>query len=196
MKTRKKNKLHKINKKKRTRKRIFGKKHFTSGDGMITSIWGPSLWHYLHTVSFNYPIHPTVDDKKHYRNFILNLKYHLPCKYCRNNLKNNFKKLPLKMRDMKNRHTFSKYIYNLHELVNRMLGKKSGLTYCDIRERYEHFRSRCTNEKEREKEKKKEKGCVEPMYGKKAKGVIKIIPKDVKCKSITIHSSCLKKTVS
>ena len=79
MKTRKKNKLHKINKKKRTRKRIFGKKHFTSGDGMITSIWGPSLWHYLHTVSFNYPIHPTVDDKKHYRNFILNLQSLIIC---------------------------------------------------------------------------------------------------------------------
>ena len=50
--------------------------------------------------------------------------------------------------------------------------------------------------KRKEKEKKKEKGCVEPMYGKKAKGVIKIIPKDVKCKSITIHSSCLKKQYS
>jgi hypothetical protein len=25
-----------------------------------------------------------------------------------------------------------------------MLGKSSKLTYCDVRERYEHFRSRCT----------------------------------------------------
>ena len=45
---------------------------------------------------------------------------------------------------MKNRYTFSKYIYKLHEKVNTLLNKKSGLTYCDVRERYEHFRSRCS----------------------------------------------------
>ena len=48
---------------------------------------------------------------------------------------------------MKSRDTFSRYIYKLHETVNKLLGKKSGLSYCDVRERYEHFRSRCTDEK-------------------------------------------------
>ena len=33
---------------------------------------------------------------------------------------------------MKNRNTFSRYVYELHETVNKMLGKKSGLTYCDV----------------------------------------------------------------
>ena len=28
-----------------------------------------------------------------------------------------------------------------------MLNKKSNLTYCQVRENYEHFRSRCTEEK-------------------------------------------------
>ena len=28
-----------------------------------------------------------------------------------------------------------------------MLNKKSNLTYCEVRENYEHFRSRCTEEK-------------------------------------------------
>jgi hypothetical protein len=45
---------------------------------------------------------------------------------------------------MKSRETFSRYIYDLHEVINTMLGKKSGLTYYMVRERYEHFRSRCT----------------------------------------------------
>ena len=48
---------------------------------------------------------------------------------------------------MENRDKFSRYIYNLHETVNKMLGKQSGLSYCDVRERYEHFRSRCTIDK-------------------------------------------------
>ena len=63
------------------------------------------------------------------------------------NLTNNFKVHPLKMCHMENRDKFSRYIYKLHEIVNKMLGKKSGLSYCDVRERYEHFRARCTEEK-------------------------------------------------
>ena len=43
-----------------------------SGDGMLTAVWGPSMWHYLHTMSFNYPVSPTKDDKIHYKKFILN----------------------------------------------------------------------------------------------------------------------------
>ena len=40
---------------------------------------------------------------------------------------------------MKDRHTFSKYVYTLHETVNKMLGKKSGLSYCDVREMIRTF---------------------------------------------------------
>ena len=101
------------------------------------------------------------------------------------------------MRAMKNRTTFSKYVYELHELINKMLKKNSGLKYCDVRERYEHFRARCSNEKPKifkfNKTKKKEKGCTEPLYGKKAKCIIKIVPNEKKCKTLEIDSKCLKK---
>ena len=130
----------------KTKKRVFKKRDYIASDGFLTSTWGPPIWHYLHTMSFNYPVNPTEEDKSHYREFILNLQYVLPCKYCRINLKTNFKQLPLTMKDMKNRDTFSRYIYNLHELVNKMLKKTSNLSYCDVRERYEHFRARCTEE--------------------------------------------------
>ena len=130
-----------------TKKNVFSKKDFSSGDGMMTKIWGPLQWTFLHTMSFNYPVNPTIEDKKHYRDYVLNLRYILPCKYCRINLANNFKKKPLQMCHMASRDTFSRYIYDLHETVNKMLHKKSNLTYCDVRERYEHFRSRCTDEK-------------------------------------------------
>jgi len=48
------------------------------------------------------------------------------------------------MKHMESRATFSRYIYDLHEVINKMLKKRSGLSYDDVRERYEHFRSRCT----------------------------------------------------
>ena len=96
---------------------------------------------------------------------------------------------------MKDRNSFSKYIYRLHEIINKMLGKKSGLSYCDVRERYEHFRARCTIEKPKIfkfKKTRKEKGCTEPLYGKKSKCVIKIVPQEEKCKTLQIDKKCLK----
>lgn len=184
---------------KKKKKRTFKNNEYSSGDGMLTTVWGPSMWHFLHTMSFNYPVNPTEEDKTHYRDFVINLQYVLPCKYCRQNLTNNFKLFPLKMCDMKNRETFSKYIYRLHEIVNKLLKKKSGLSYCDVRERYEHFRSRCTDEKPKLidirktlKKNKKEKGCTEPLYGKKAKCIIKIVPQEEKGNTMQIDEKCIK----
>ena len=104
---------------------------------------------------------------------------------------------------MKNRESFSRYVYELHELVNRMLKKKSNLTYCDVRERYEHFRARCTEEKPvifkytknvktKKNKKEKEKGCTEPLYGKKSKCIINIVPQEEKGASLQIDKKCIK----
>lgn len=174
------------------KKRVFRKNDFYHGDGMLTKVWGPSLWHTMHTISFNYPTHPSPEDKKNYRDFIINLKNILPCKHCRINLQKNFKSLPLKMEYMKSRETFSNYIYSLHELVNKMLGKKSGLTYCDVRERYEHFRARC-NTKVGDDENSHKKGCTEPLFGEKSKCLLRIVPDTYKAKTLKIHKDCLKK---
>ena len=43
----------KIGKSRTIKKRVFSKKDYSSGDGMLTSVWGPSLWHSLHTISFS-----------------------------------------------------------------------------------------------------------------------------------------------
>lgn len=199
----KKTRKNRTNKKNKT-KRVFKKSDFYSGDGMVTKIWGPVAWTLLHTISFNYPVNPTLEQKHQYRDFILSLQNVLPCGTCRKNLVTNFKQLPLTMEDMESRDTFSRYIYNLHELVNKMLKKKSGLTYCDVRERYEHFRSRCTHEKPKlypnfvadikknTDSNKSEKGCTEPLYGKKSKCIIKIVPQEQKGQSMQIDKKCVK----
>ncbi len=182
-----------------SKKRTFSRKDYMSGDGMLTSVWGPAAWHLLHTISFNYPIHPTEENKKEYKEFVENLGYVLPCKYCRMNLKNNLKAHPIKPCHMKNRDSFSRYMYNLHEIVNKMLGKKSGLSYCDVRERYEHFRARCTQNDAPKifkfnttRKNQKEKGCTEPLYGKKAKCIIQIVPQEDKKPSFTVDDKCIK----
>ena len=175
--------------KKTQKKHRFTLKQYNSKDGMMTSIWGPSMWHTLHTISFNYPVKPSYKDKINYKKFITNLKYILPCGKCRENFRKNLKQLPLKMDNMKSRYTFSKYVYNLHEVVNTMLNKKSNLSYDDVRERYEHFRARCPKKEYITKglETIKHVGCVEPLKGKKSKCVLKLVPEDTKCDSFEVN---------
>ena len=183
---------------KNKKNKTYSKKDYLSGDGMVTSTWGPVMWHYLHTISFNYPNNPTKFQKNKYKQFLNNLQYTLPCKYCRINLTNNYKKFPLKDEIFINRESFSRYIYNLHELINKMLGKKSNLTYCQVRDRYENFRSRCTIEKPKIfdfNKKIKEKGCTTPLYGNKAKCVLSFVPANKKCKTMKIDRKCLKKKI-
>jgi len=177
---------------------------YESNNGMMTTVWGPSMWHTLHAISFNYPVNPTQIEKRQYRDYILSLKYIIPCGKCRKNFSKNLKVLPLTMTHMKSRDTFSNYIYRLHEVVNEMLGKKSGLSYDDIRERYEHFRARCTNSlvkitttKQTTRKQKKliEDGCTEPLYGEKSKCILKIIPDNEECDTFQIDKKCIKQKI-
>jgi hypothetical protein len=101
------------------------------------------------------------------------------------------------MDNMKSRDTFSRYIYDLHETVNKMLNKRSGLSYDDVRERYEHFRARCAKPLKLIKKcnltRRTEKGCVVPLYGNKAKCVLQIVPQEVKCETLQIDQRCVKR---
>lgn len=177
-------------------KPVFNKDDFNSSDGMLTYVWGPSMWHTLHTISFNYPVNPDKETRKKYFEFYSSLKHVLPCRYCRINLVNNMKKVPLNMRTMKNRDTLSRWVYRLHEEINTMLGKKSGLSYEDVRERYEMFRARCIDDTAGKKKKKimktrkRESGCTNPLYGVRSKCVLSIVPRDTKCNSFSIDKRC------
>ena len=185
----------------------FSDSDYNSGDGMMTRIWGPSLWHALHTISFNYPVNPTANDKKHYKEFITGLQSILPCGKCRANFKKNLTVLPLTIDRLESREMFSRYIYELHELINTMLHKKSKLSYDDVRIRYENFRARCTDQKATLKKKhaakggktakrapkrgpkrakEEEVGCIDPLHGKKNKCVIQIVSDTKKTDSFVV----------
>lgn len=181
---------------------VFAKEDYNSSNGMQSSVFGPPTWFILHCTSFNYPTNPTEQDKKHYMNFISSFEYTLPCVYCRNNFKSNLKAADFGIHVMENRETFSRFVYNLHNAVNKMLGKKIKISYEEVRDRYEHFRSRC-NEKEtkaairqRQLEEKKEIGCSDSMYGSKSRCILSIVPKESKTKNFKINSKCMAKKVS
>ncbi len=194
---------------------IFKKNDFNSTDGMLTYVWGPSLWHFLHTMSFNYPVKPSPEDKKNYMDFMKSLKNTLPCKYCRINLKKNLKDTNFSIKKMKDRETFSKYIYDLHNHINNMLGKKNTISFKEVRNRYENFRSRCNSKKNNKNnnknnvirykckkskkcskmckclKKEKEKGCTNPINGVKSKCLIRIVPLKSRKKTFNMDPKCL-----
>ena len=186
-------------------KNPYSTEDYNSNDGMLTTVWGPSQWHFLHTMSFNYPVNPSPSEKQHYRAYIYSLRYVLPCGKCRANLHKNLKKLPLKMKHMQSRDTFSRYIYDLHELINKMLNKKSNLTFEEVRNTYENFRSRCTQSQTQDekdnikallrKTLKTESGCTKPLYGKKAKCIIRIVPQENDEPTFEVDNKCVKKLI-
>jgi hypothetical protein len=155
---------------------MFSEKDYQNGNGMITAIWGPPMWHFLHTMSFNYPVSPTKEDKDAYEDYIKALRWVLPCRYCRENYAKNLKSAGWKRGVMKNRDTFSRFVYRLHNEVNKQLGKRTDMSYEAVRERYETYRSRCLSKEELAAmlKKHRENGCVHPLFGESRRSVITI----------------------
>ena len=74
-----KTRKNRLGTKRKTKKhRVFKKNDFYSGDGFLTTVWGPAQWHMLHTISFNYPVKPSEEEKKKYRDYVLSLQNVLP----------------------------------------------------------------------------------------------------------------------
>ena len=53
--------------------KIYTKKDYSSNNGMMTTIWGPILWQFLHIMSFNYPVNPNDKNKKEYKIYIYSI---------------------------------------------------------------------------------------------------------------------------
>ena len=90
---------------------------------MNQNIWGPKFWFTLHTVSFEYPINPTQQDKKIYYNYYDSYKYLLPCSVCRKNYKINLKELPL-INSLNSRRDLVHWVIDIHNKVNTETGKR------------------------------------------------------------------------
>ncbi len=93
---------------------------------MDTKFWGPSGWKLLHSIAYTYPDKPTSEDKRHYGIFYSNLKFILPCKYCRKSLTGFYKTLPIEQH-LENRRVITKWMYEIHNKVNNKLRRQGFL---------------------------------------------------------------------
>jgi len=82
--------------------------------------WGPAGWHFLHAITFTYPINPSDAIKAQYRRFFATLPAVLPCKICQRHLQENYSSLPI---NLASRQTLSEWLVNIHNQVNASKGK-------------------------------------------------------------------------
>ena len=107
-----------------------------SKNGMQTRVWGPAGWVFLHCIAQNYPENPTDLQKEMYKSFFELVGNVLPCRYCRESYQEFVKETPLNKNVMKNRYTFSKWLYDIHNKVNEKLGIKNCSTFKQVTEKY------------------------------------------------------------
>ena len=82
---------------------------------MNVNKWGPSGWNFLHTITFNYPLNPTKDDKEIYSNYFKLVGSILPCKYCRESYQIYYKYFPIDP-FLDSREGVCYWLYKLHGL--------------------------------------------------------------------------------
>lgn len=100
---------------------------------MNQNIWGPEMWTCLHTISLNYPLKPTYQDKLDYYKFFYALKNVLPCGWCRKNYERNIRELPIRLNSKRD---FVYWLIDLHNEVNGKEGKRP-YTYNEVIKYYE-----------------------------------------------------------
>jgi len=139
----------------------------SSGNGFQTRIWG-FFWFVLHMISFNFPTHPTPEQKQQYLSFFASICHVLPCSACRRSTAKFYKSgdTALEPRVFESRETLSRWVWRLHNRVNKRLHKPPGPSYERVRRGYESFRAVCD---------KKKHSCVAPPGVPRKRSVVLIV---------------------
>ena len=89
---------------------------------MDPTVWGPSFWFVLHTVSINYPDKPTYVEKRTHHDFYRIIQHILPCEACRRHYKELFAKYPIEP-FLTSKQSLVTWVVMIHNQVNARLGK-------------------------------------------------------------------------
>ena len=114
----------------------------SSSNGMVTTAWGPSLWHVLYMTAANSPARMTGKDRRRMLTFLKSIQETLPCRICRDNFWPNALQAGFHRRIFDNRESFFTFIYDMHNEVTKHT-KKRPLAFSrdDARRTYEGFRA-------------------------------------------------------
>ena len=86
-------------------------------------VFGPHMWFTLHTISFFYPEIPHTNDMLAYKEFYEKFARFIPCNACKQHYNQYIHDYPIDGY-INSRETLSRWVVNLHNNVNRRLGKQ------------------------------------------------------------------------
>ena len=89
---------------------------------MDPNIWGPNLWVFLHTMSFNYPQNPSEKDINTHIDFFNSLVHILPCSVCKDHYSTFIEQNPVKDY-LNNRESIIRWVLKCHNNVNKLNNK-------------------------------------------------------------------------
>jgi len=151
-------------------------------NGMMTKVWGPAGWLFLHCVAFGYPyaINPKNPDhsnkKEDYKVFFEKIGHILPCRYCRESYQEFIKETPID-NYLDTRKDLCKWFYLIHNKVNDKLGAPECdiISFEEMQSVYESFRAKCRKTTDEERKMNANKGCVAPADGTPKKCMIQVV---------------------
>ena len=86
-------------------------------------VWGPHAWDFMLAIAMTYPDDPDKETANRYKNFFYSLADVLPCIVCRDHFRQNIEELPIE-NYLGNSKLLSKWVIQLHNIVNRINKKK------------------------------------------------------------------------
>jgi hypothetical protein len=151
-------------------------------NGMMTKVWGPAGWLFLHCVTFGYPYSINSENPDHqtkkqdYKTFFTSLGKVMPCRYCRDSYEEFIKESPID-NSLNTRKDLVRWLYDIHNKVNQKLGV-ADCNIIGLKEmitKYEKFRAKCKKTTDEERENNISKGCVTPADGTKKRCILKVV---------------------
>ena len=151
-------------------------------NGMMTKVWGPAGWLFLHSVSFGYPYKIDINNPEdrvkaqNYKDFFTKIGYILPCRYCRESYIEFIKEHPIDPH-LVSREKLTKWFYDIHNKINYKLGvpKCEIPSFEEVTAQYEQYRAKCKKTTENERAKNSAKGCVRPADGTPKRCIVKVV---------------------
>jgi len=120
----------------------------SNNDSLSPKCWGPTAWHFLHSVAMGYPeINTDANIALQYKTFFQSLEFVLPCEWCKIHYKNNLTTLPIDSY-LDSRKNLALWVYKFHNLVNGAtnVSPSSVPTFDEVYAKYDKFRAPCDNE--------------------------------------------------
>lgn len=96
--------------------------------------WGPRLWRSLEQAAANYPENPSIGRKQEAKYMLIGLPSLLPCNSCSSHLRQQLLTMSISGA-IKNRENMFRFVWLLHESVNKRLGKR-GISLASMKRRY------------------------------------------------------------